>query len=48
MLERLAQELLEHESLDGQAVYAIIQEMTGKDLNPDSSGARVTRDPTRR
>jgi cell division protease FtsH len=34
ILERLAQELLEHESLDGIAVYATIREMTGKDLNP--------------
>ncbi len=34
ILERLAQDLLEHESLDGQAVYATIQEMTGKDLDP--------------
>jgi hypothetical protein len=33
-LERLAQELLEHESLDGAEVYATIREMTGKDLHP--------------
>ena len=34
VLERLAQELLEHESLDGTEVYATIEEMTGKDLLP--------------
>ena len=34
VLERLAQELLEHESLDGGEVYATIREMTGKDLYP--------------
>ncbi len=34
VLERLALELLEHESLDGKEVYATIEEMTGKDLQP--------------
>ena len=35
VLERLAQQLLEHESLDGEQVYEIIEEMTGQDLNPN-------------
>ncbi len=34
VLDRLAEELLEIESLDGSQVYAIIKEMTGKDLAP--------------
>jgi cell division protease FtsH len=34
VLERLAQQLLEKESLDGQAVYRLIEEMTGKSLGP--------------
>ena len=34
LLDRLATELLERESLDGYEVYQIILEMTGKDLTP--------------
>ncbi len=34
VLDRLAQELLEHESLEGDAVYAVIREMTGLELAP--------------
>ncbi len=34
ILDRLAEELLEHESLDGAMIYALISEMTGMDLGP--------------
>ncbi len=34
ILDRLAEELLEIESLDGREVYALIKEMTGQDLAP--------------
>jgi cell division protease FtsH len=34
VLDRLAHELLEKESLDGQAVYRLIEEMTGKAMGP--------------
>ena len=34
VLERLAVELLEHESLEGDAIYRIIEEMTGQQLKP--------------
>ncbi|MGB6364767.1 MAG: ATP-dependent zinc metalloprotease FtsH, partial [Thermoanaerobaculia bacterium] len=36
LLDRLAQELLELESLDGRQVYEIIRELTGEDLAPPS------------
>ncbi len=35
VLERLALELLEYESLDGEYVYEILKEMTGQDLAPE-------------
>jgi cell division protease FtsH len=35
VLERLAHDLLEHESLEGKAVYDLIEEMTGQDLRPE-------------
>jgi cell division protease FtsH len=34
VLERLAHELLEKESVDGQLVYDLIRDMTGEDLTP--------------
>jgi cell division protease FtsH len=34
VLERLSHRLLDEESLDGKAVYRLIQEMTGQDLMP--------------
>ena len=34
VLDRLAAELLEHESLDGEEVYRIIEEMTGAKVRP--------------
>jgi cell division protease FtsH len=34
VLDRVALDLLEHESLDGEAVYRIIQQMTGENLAP--------------
>src|SRR6185295_14818805 len=34
VLERIADDLLERESLDGAEVYAIVREMTGRDLSP--------------
>ncbi len=34
VLDRVARELLEHESIDGSAVYKAIQDITGKDLTP--------------
>ena len=36
VLERLAQDLLERESVEGREVYEMIEEMTGLDLLPDS------------
>ena len=35
VLERLAHELLEYESLDGDYVYEVLKEMTGQDLAPE-------------
>ena len=35
VLDRLAQELLERESLDGWEIYDIIKELTGQDLAPE-------------
>jgi cell division protease FtsH len=40
VLERLARELLEHESLDGARVYALIEEMTGQKLAPKAPPAK--------
>ena len=37
ILERIARDLLEHESLDGEAVYAIVEEMSGTQ-RPAASG----------
>ncbi|MEE2777209.1 MAG: ATP-dependent zinc metalloprotease FtsH [Acidobacteriota bacterium] len=34
VLDRVAQQLLEHEVLDGDEVYGIVEEMTGKALKP--------------
>ncbi len=34
VLDRLAQELLEHESIDGARVYKVIEDLTGQDLRP--------------
>ena len=39
VLERLARDLLEYESLDGREVYQIIQEMTGEELAPAEPAA---------
>ena len=36
VLERLAHELLDRESLEGLEIYQLIEEMTGQDLMPDS------------
>ncbi|NHZ73600.1 MAG: ATP-dependent zinc metalloprotease FtsH, partial [Nitrospirae bacterium] len=44
LLQRLAEELLEHESLDGQEVYDIIEEMTGKNLLPTLPEPSTRRD----
>ena len=35
LLERLARELLERESLDGSEVYGLIEEVTGQKLGPE-------------
>ncbi len=46
VLDQLAQDLLEHESLDGKAVYRTIENLTGKYLGPppdDSGSARNTK-----
>ena len=40
VLERIARELLERESLEGYEVYDIIEEMTGQDLAPESTRRR--------
>ncbi|HVS61965.1 MAG TPA: ATP-dependent zinc metalloprotease FtsH [Thermoanaerobaculia bacterium] len=34
VLEQVAQDLLEHESLDGKHVYDVIEKLTGQDLRP--------------
>ncbi len=38
VLERLARQLLEVESLDGKQVYEVIREMTGRDPRPQDGG----------
>lgn len=43
VLERLARDLLERESLEGYEVYDIIQELTGQDLAPESTRRRKQR-----
>ena len=35
ILERIARDLLVHESLDGEAVYAIVEEMSGRNVRPE-------------
>jgi hypothetical protein len=40
VLERLARDLLEYESLDGREIYEIIKEMTGEDLSPGEPAPR--------
>jgi cell division protease FtsH len=40
VLERLARDLLEYESLDGAHVYDMIREMTGEDLGPRRDSGR--------
>ena len=40
VLERLAIDLLEYESLDGREVYQTIQEMTGEELGPSEPAPR--------
>jgi cell division protease FtsH len=44
LLDRLAEELLELESLEGRQVYDIIQELTGEDLGPPRDEAEETTD----
>ena len=34
VLDSLAKQLLEYETIDGREVYALIKEMTGQDLGP--------------
>ena len=46
VLERLARDLLEYESLDGREIYKIIQEMTGEDLAPGEAPERRRRPAT--
>ena len=41
VLERLAHELLDRESLDGQEIYNLIEEVTGHDLMPPSVKAKI-------
>lgn len=36
VLERLTNDLLEHESVDGHEVYEMIEELTGRDLMPEA------------
>ena len=45
VLERLAHELLELESLDGGEVYTLIEEMTGFDFAPAQPEPEVEEDP---
>ncbi len=44
LLERLARELLEKESLSGHAVYSLIKEVTGQDFMPAGMIAPASRD----
>jgi len=37
VLDRVAAELLEHETVDGETIYRIIQQMTGRELSPPPS-----------
>jgi cell division protease FtsH len=46
VLERIAEELLERESLDGAEVYAVVHEMTGRDFSPRVSDIREEKNPT--
>ena len=46
VLERIAEDLLERESLDGHEVYAIVREMTGRDLAPRVAEIREESNPT--
>ncbi len=41
ILDRVAQDLLENEVLDGKEIYAIIEEMTGEDRRPKSAPIRT-------
>jgi len=43
VLDRLAEELLELESLDGREVYGIIRELTGQELGPPDAPRRRSR-----
>ncbi len=40
VLERLARDLLELESLDGREIYATIKEITGEELTPAEAAPR--------
>jgi cell division protease FtsH len=40
LLEALAKELLDRESIDGQRVYELIEEKTGEDLTPEEPDIR--------
>ncbi len=44
MLDHVASELLERESLDGDEVYDIIREMTGRELKPMRVRLREAKD----
>ncbi len=46
ILDRVAEELLEHETLDGATVYSVIKKMTGLDLAPPAPPSKPT--PPRR
>ena len=41
ILDKLAQELLDHESLDGSRVYEMIEEVTGDDVRPVRKPVRI-------
>jgi cell division protease FtsH len=45
ILDRIARDLLEHESLDGEAVYAIVEEMAGRNVRPERPRPATKRPP---
>ena len=45
LLDKIALELLEHESIDGEAIYRMVQQATGHDWSPPPAPPRTVRTP---
>ncbi|MEO8503559.1 MAG: ATP-dependent zinc metalloprotease FtsH [Acidobacteriota bacterium] len=45
LLDQIALELLEHESIDGEAIYRMVQQSTGHDWSPPPAPPRTVRTP---